>query len=56
MFDSFYQYKKMDDTPYAKLEEAMEEAENARREAFEDSARRGKAEKVAIEAMRRVKF
>jgi hypothetical protein len=33
----------------------MAEAENARREAFQESARRRKAEKVAIEAIRRVK-
>jgi hypothetical protein len=32
----------------------MAEAENARREAFQEADRRGKAEKNAIEAMRRV--
>lgn len=34
----------------------MAEAENSRREAFEEALRRGKAEKDAIEAIRRVKF
>lgn len=32
----------------------MAEAENAKREAFEESIRRGKAEKDAIDAIRRV--
>ena len=32
----------------------MAEAENARREVFQEADRRGKAEKDAIEAMRRV--
>jgi hypothetical protein len=34
----------------------MEDAENARREAFQESERCGKAKKDAIEAMRRVKL
>lgn len=34
----------------------MAEAENSRREAFEEALRRGKAEKDAIESIRRVNF
>ncbi|KAK9273562.1 hypothetical protein L1049_018372 [Liquidambar formosana] len=44
-----------DDKLYYQLEQAMAEAENARREAFEETVRRGKAEKDAIEAIRRAK-
>uniref|UniRef100_A0A2N9F7D2 RING-type E3 ubiquitin transferase n=1 Tax=Fagus sylvatica TaxID=28930 RepID=A0A2N9F7D2_FAGSY len=46
----------IDDTLYAQLEKAMAEAENARREAFQEADRRGKAEKNAIEAMRRAQL
>ncbi|KAK4266842.1 hypothetical protein QN277_023710 [Acacia crassicarpa] len=45
----------MDDTLYYQLEVAMSEAENARREAFQETLKRGKAEKDALEAMRRAK-
>ncbi|KAB1214363.1 U-box domain-containing protein 33 [Morella rubra] len=41
------------DTLYAQLDQAMAEAEKARREAFVEAERRGKAEKDAIEATRR---
>lgn len=44
----------MDDTLYDQLEQAMVEAENARRDAYEETIRRGKAEKDAIDAIRRV--
>lgn len=44
----------MDDTLYDQLEQAMVEAENARRDAYEETIRRGKAEKDAIDAVRRV--
>ncbi|GAV81731.1 Pkinase domain-containing protein/U-box domain-containing protein [Cephalotus follicularis] len=40
---------------YEQLEQAMTEAENSRREAFEEAIRRGKAEKGAIEAIRKAK-
>ncbi|GMY09244.1 U-box domain-containing protein 33-like isoform X4 [Fagus crenata] len=43
----------IDDTLYAQLEKAMAEAENARREVFQEADRRGKAEKDAVEAMHR---
>lgn len=46
----------MDDTLYDHLDHAMAEAENAKREAFEEALRRGKAEKDVIDAMRRVKL
>ncbi|KAJ7951146.1 putative U-box domain-containing protein kinase family protein [Quillaja saponaria] len=45
----------VDDTLYDQLEQAMAEAENARREAYQETLRRGKAEKDAIEAMRKAK-
>ncbi|KAK2992640.1 hypothetical protein RJ640_023950 [Escallonia rubra] len=44
-----------DDGLYDQLEQAMVEAENSKREAFEESIRRRKAEKDAIEAIRRAK-
>ncbi|XP_057499480.1 U-box domain-containing protein 33-like [Actinidia eriantha] len=45
----------MNDELYDQLEQAMAEAENSRREAFEESTRRRKAEKDAIDAVRRAK-
>ncbi|KAK9910410.1 hypothetical protein M0R45_034375 [Rubus argutus] len=45
----------VDDTLYDHLDHAMAEAENAKREAFEEALRRGKAEKDVIDAMRRAK-
>ncbi|KAJ1403529.1 Serine/threonine-protein kinase, active site [Sesbania bispinosa] len=45
----------MDDSVYDQLEQAMAEAENARRDAFQETLRRGKAEKDAIDAIRRTK-
>ncbi|XP_024175721.1 U-box domain-containing protein 33 isoform X1 [Rosa chinensis] len=45
----------VNDTLYDHLEQAMTEAENAKREAFEEAIRRGKAEKDAIDAIRRAK-
>lgn len=46
----------MNDELYDQLEQAMAEAANSEREAFEESIRRRKAEKDAIEAKRRVNF
>ncbi|KAK4371925.1 hypothetical protein RND71_007309 [Anisodus tanguticus] len=45
----------MNDELYDRLEQYVAEAENARREAFEESINRRKAEKDAIEARRRAK-
>ncbi|CAL0318381.1 unnamed protein product [Lupinus luteus] len=45
----------MDDTLYDKLEQAMAETENARRDEYHAIVRRGKAEKEAIDAIRRTK-
>uniref|UniRef100_A0A5B6YJV6 RING-type E3 ubiquitin transferase n=1 Tax=Davidia involucrata TaxID=16924 RepID=A0A5B6YJV6_DAVIN len=45
----------MNDEVYDQLEQAMVEAENSMREAFEESIRRRKAEKDAIEAIRTAK-
>ncbi|XP_008232891.1 PREDICTED: U-box domain-containing protein 33 [Prunus mume] len=45
----------IDDSLYDHLEQAMAEAENAKREAFQERIRRGKAEKDAIDAIRRAK-
>ncbi|XVF22541.1 hypothetical protein REPUB_Repub12eG0181000 [Reevesia pubescens] len=45
----------IDDTLYDQLQQVMEEAANSRREAFEEAVRRAKAEKDALEAIRRVK-
>ncbi|XP_071688686.1 U-box domain-containing protein 33-like [Rutidosis leptorrhynchoides] len=47
---SVIQEKGMNDELYDQLVEAMAEAENSKREAFEESIRRRKAEKDAIEA------
>lgn len=44
----------MNDELYDKFEQYVAEAETARREAFEESIKRRKAEKDAIEARRRV--
>ncbi|CAL5400996.1 unnamed protein product [Camellia sinensis] len=41
--------------PYDQLKQAMAEEENSRRQAFEESVRRRKAEKDAIDAFRRAK-
>lgn len=45
----------LNDELYDQLEQAIAEAENSKREAFEESIRRRKAEKEAIEAIRRAK-
>lgn len=45
-----------DDEIYDRLHQYVEEAETARREAYEESIKRRKAEKDAIEARRRVTF
>ncbi|XP_022757361.1 U-box domain-containing protein 33-like isoform X2 [Durio zibethinus] len=45
----------IDNTLYDQLQQVMAEAENSRREAFEEAVRRAKAEKDALEAIRRVK-
>ncbi|XP_028790027.1 U-box domain-containing protein 33 isoform X1 [Neltuma alba] len=45
----------MDDSLYYQLEQAMYEAETARRNAFQETLRRGRAEKDALDAMRRAK-
>ncbi|KAF7844531.1 U-box domain-containing protein 33 isoform X1 [Senna tora] len=45
----------MDYTLYDQLEQAMSEAENARQEAYQETVRRGKAEKNAIAAIHRAK-
>ncbi|KAF8380225.1 hypothetical protein HHK36_027707 [Tetracentron sinense] len=45
----------VNDELYDQLEQAMTEAENSKREAFEESVRRRKAEKDAIEAIRKAK-
>lgn len=44
----------MDDALYDLLEQAMVEAENARLDAYQEAVKRGKAEKEAIDAMRKV--
>lgn len=44
----------MHDEIYDRIEQAMAEAEKSRRDAYEESIRRRKAEKDAIEAIRRV--
>jgi hypothetical protein len=56
MIDGFLQDGSIDDTLYDQLEQAMEEARNARREAFQETIKRGKAEKDSIDAIRRVFF
>lgn len=45
----------VNDTLYDQLEQAMSEANNATRHAYQETFRRGKAEKDAIEAIRRAK-
>ncbi|KAL5572863.1 hypothetical protein UlMin_022460 [Ulmus minor] len=45
----------IDDTLYDHLEQAFAEAEHAKREAFQEAVRRGKAERDAIDAIRRAK-
>ncbi|XP_057435649.1 U-box domain-containing protein 33-like isoform X2 [Lotus japonicus] len=45
----------MNDTLYDQLEQSMAEAENATRHAYQETFRRGRAEKDAIEAIRRAK-
>ncbi|GMI73609.1 hypothetical protein like AT2G45910 [Hibiscus trionum] len=44
-----------DNTLYDQLQQVMDEATNTKREAFEEAMRRAKAEKDALEAIRRVK-
>lgn len=44
----------MDDELYTRLEQFVEEAQSSRKEAYEESVRRKKAEKDAIDAFRRV--
>ncbi|KAE8709411.1 U-box domain-containing protein 33 [Hibiscus syriacus] len=44
-----------DDTLYDQLQQVMAEATNSRREAFEEAMRRAKAEKDALEVIRKVK-
>lgn len=46
----------MKDEVYDQIAQAMAEADNSKREAFEESIKRRKAEKAAIDAIRRVKF
>ncbi|KAJ4843644.1 hypothetical protein Tsubulata_020159 [Turnera subulata] len=46
----------VEDPLYDQLEHAMAEAANSRREAFDEAVRRSKAEKEAIEAIRKAKF
>ncbi|XP_004492744.1 U-box domain-containing protein 33 isoform X2 [Cicer arietinum] len=45
----------VNDTLYDQLEQAMSEAHNATRNAYQETFRRGKAEKEAIEAIRKAK-
>uniref|UniRef100_A0A7N0SZ70 RING-type E3 ubiquitin transferase n=1 Tax=Kalanchoe fedtschenkoi TaxID=63787 RepID=A0A7N0SZ70_KALFE len=45
----------VDDELYEQLEQAMAKADNSKREAFEESLRRRKAEKEAVDAARRAK-
>ncbi|KAL1328974.1 U-box domain-containing protein 33 isoform X1 [Arachis ipaensis] len=49
------QDSEMDETLYDQLQQAMAEAENARQDAYQESIRRGNAERNAIEAIRRAK-
>ena len=46
----------MDDALYDQLEQAMAEAVNSKRDAYQETVRRGNAEKNAIDAIRRVPF
>lgn len=52
---SVLQERSVNDELYDQLVQAMAEADNSRRDAFEESIRRRKAEKDAIEAIRRAK-
>uniref|UniRef100_A0A803KZA3 RING-type E3 ubiquitin transferase n=1 Tax=Chenopodium quinoa TaxID=63459 RepID=A0A803KZA3_CHEQI len=52
---SVLQESSMNDDLYDQLVQAMEEADNSKREAFEESMRRRKAEKEAINAIRKAK-
>lgn len=52
---SVLQERGMNDELYDQLVQAMAEADNSKRDAFEESIRRRRAEKDAIEAKRRVK-
>ncbi|XP_023771591.1 U-box domain-containing protein 33 isoform X1 [Lactuca sativa] len=52
---SVLQERGVNDELYDQLVQAMAEADNSKRDAFEESLRRRKAEKAAIEAKRRVK-
>ena len=54
--DNSYQEESLNDALCNQLDQAIIEAETAKREAFEESMRRRKAEKDAIEAIRKVKF
>ena len=54
MIDGFLQDGSIDDTFYDQLEQAMVEARNAKQEAFQETVKRGKAEKDAIDSIRRV--
>lgn len=49
---TFYQDGSVDDSLYDHVEHAFAEAESAKREAFDEAVRRGKAEKDAIDAIR----
>jgi len=46
----------MDDAVYGQLEKAMAETWNARQDAYQETVRRMKAEKEAIDAIRKVIF
>lgn len=46
----------MNDELYVRLEQFAAEAGNSRKEAYEESVRRKKAEKDVIDSIRRVKF
>lgn len=52
----FYQDGNIEDPLYDQLEQAMAEAVNSRLEALKEAGRRVKAEKDAVQAMRRVYF
>lgn len=54
IIDGFQQDGNIEDPLYDQLEQAVSEAVNLRREAFEAAVRRAKAERDAIEAIRRV--
>jgi hypothetical protein len=50
----FLQDESIDDVLFDQLEKAMADARNARQDAFQETINRGKAEKDAIGAIRRV--